>query len=153
MPTNKVVQFLGWFSIGLGAAEIVAPGLLGRYLGLNNRRGLLRFYGLRELGAGLGLLTGKPGVAPWLWARVAGDVLDLGTLLSADAKRAPQKRHVLGALASVLGITGLDLFESFRQSRATYGRTLRADRVTRLATYSPETPKLNVRKHRTSPTR
>ena len=69
---------LGWFSIGLGLAEMLAPRMLGNQLGMEGKESLLRFYGAREMAAGVGILmSDNPG--PWIWGRVAGDALDLAS--------------------------------------------------------------------------
>ena len=77
-----------------------------------NRTGVMRTaYGLREVVAGVGILT-TADPAPWLWARVAGDALDLGTLLSAHDEDKPEhvRRNVDLALASVVAVTALDVY-------------------------------------------
>ncbi|WP_407569617.1 hypothetical protein [Deinococcus altitudinis] len=112
---NRAANFLGWFSIGLGSLEAVAPGALGRTLGLGQMR-LLRLYGLRELGAGVSLLT-QPNPVPWLWARVAGDALDIVTLVGALTPGNSRRRNAGVALASVLAITGLDLWTAVQLTR------------------------------------
>jgi hypothetical protein len=40
---EQLAQVLGWFSIGLGIAELVAPRQLSRLIGIRERRGILRF--------------------------------------------------------------------------------------------------------------
>ncbi|TMJ17930.1 MAG: hypothetical protein E6G94_01075 [Alphaproteobacteria bacterium] len=106
--TDRVARGLGWFSIGLGLVEIIAPGRLGRALGLEGRERLLQAYGGREIGAGVWALSDTP--APAIWARVGGDLLDLATLAvglrDADSE---QKRNAIIALAAVAGITVVDL--------------------------------------------
>lgn len=113
---NRAASFLGWFSIGLGTLEAAAPGVLGRTLGLKHHSGLLRFYGLRELSAGASLLT-QTGTPLWLWARVGGDALDIVTLALALNNRNPKRANAGVALASVLAITGLDLWTAVQLSR------------------------------------
>jgi hypothetical protein len=46
---DQLAYALGWFSIGLGIAELVAPGQIARSLGLHGKEGLIRAYGAREL--------------------------------------------------------------------------------------------------------
>ena len=46
---------LGWFSIGLGLAEMLAPRMLTEQMGMKGKEGLLRFYGAREMAAGIGI--------------------------------------------------------------------------------------------------
>ena len=99
---------LGWLSIGLGVAELVTARPLARSVGLRGRGAVVAGYGIREVATGVGLLnTDRP--APWLWARVAGDVLDVVSLV-VGARRHP--RHSRGAsiaLAAVAGVTLVDL--------------------------------------------
>ena len=100
---------LGWFSIGLGLAELLAPHALARATGLQRRSPtLLRFCGLREIGAGIGLLTATD-KRPWLWGRVAGDALDLALVGGELDARNPRRGHALVALAAVAGATLVDL--------------------------------------------
>jgi uncharacterized membrane protein len=109
-PGHAASVGLGWFSLGLGIAELVAPGPLARLIGVPDRpatRWVLRALGLRELGAGLGLLS-QPRRAGWLWGRVAGDVVDL-SLLGATLLSPRANRLRTGAtLTAVLGVTALD---------------------------------------------
>jgi uncharacterized membrane protein len=64
-------------------------------------------YGLREVAAGVGILT-QPKPAAWLWGRVAGDILDIGTLASALSSRDNDRAKVATAMVAVLGVTALD---------------------------------------------
>ncbi len=105
---DDIARGLGWFSIGLGLAELVAPRTLTRALGMEKEAEIVRAYGLREIVAGVGLLTQKD-PTPWLWGRVAGDVLDLATLAIGMDKRNPQKSRVGMALGVVGAITLLDV--------------------------------------------
>jgi hypothetical protein len=106
--TDRVARGLGWFSLALGAAELIAPGRLGRALGLEGKKRLLQAYGGREIGAGMWALSDTP--APAIWSRVVGDIVDLGTLAAglrgADEE---QRRNAFLALAAVAGITVVDL--------------------------------------------
>lgn len=99
---------LGWFSIGLGLTELLAAEGLARWLGAEEREDLIRLYGVREIGTGVGILTQRR-PAEWVWARVAGDALDLGTLASGLSERNPQRGNVLIAIAAVAGVTVLDV--------------------------------------------
>jgi threonine dehydrogenase-like Zn-dependent dehydrogenase len=51
-----LAEGLGWFSVGLGLAELVAPERLARFLGMDEHAGLIRAYGVRELATGAGIL-------------------------------------------------------------------------------------------------
>jgi hypothetical protein len=103
-----LATFLGLFSIGLGAAELAAPATMEEATGVRHRT-LLQAYGAREIIAGLGILANrKP--AGWLWARVAGDFLDLATLAAAYAKGdEDQRRKAMISAAAVAGVTALDI--------------------------------------------
>ncbi len=117
MNTRALARGLGWFSIGLGVAELVATRPLARYLGMEDRKGLLRLFGLREVAAGIGLLS-RERLAPWLWARVAGDALDLAVLGGAFTGHPGRRANVGIAAGAVAGVTALDVFAGQRLSRA-----------------------------------
>lgn len=108
---SKLVNGLGWFSVGLGVAEALTPGLVARLIGIENdtkNRAVLRGYGLRELTAGIGILTNlRP--AGWLWGRVAGDAVDLASLASAFGSRDNDRGRLGIATAAVAGVTALDV--------------------------------------------
>src|SRR5688572_25310327 len=102
MDERKIARSLGWFSLGLGMTEILFPARITRALGTKNRTTLVRTaYGMREIAAGVGIL-GSANPAPWLWARVAGDVVDLATLGAAQLGRNTNRRNVTLATAAVL---------------------------------------------------
>src|SRR4051794_41804439 len=88
---------LGWFSIGLGILEIAAARPLAAALGLESRA-LVRAYGVREIVAGIGLLTQRR-KGPWIWARLAGDVLDVATLGAGMTKHNATARRNAGKAA------------------------------------------------------
>ncbi len=113
---TTLARALGWFSIGLGAIEIFAGHSLARALGIPRDGTLLRAYGVREAGVGVAILN-DPEEPAWLWARVAGDALDLGTL--AIAARPPNRhpRNVEIAVAAVVGVTILDVLCAVRLGR------------------------------------
>jgi hypothetical protein len=105
--TLALARSLGWFSIGLGLAEVLAPRSLTKPLGMEGKEGLLRFYGMREMAAGLGILiSGNP--RPWIWGRVAGDGVDLATLATGLDQHNLHKANVAMTLAAVAGVTALD---------------------------------------------
>lgn len=106
--SDQVARGLGWFSLGLGLAELVAPGRLASAFGLEGKENLIRAFGAREVGAGIGALSDTP--APAIWSRVAGDLLDLGTLaLGARDGDDQQRRNAGIAIAAVVGVTLVDL--------------------------------------------
>ena len=105
---NALARGLGWFSIALGAAEVLAPGSLARGLGMRDKEGLIRAYGLREIATGIAILSADD-PRPWVWARVAGDALDIATLSAGLDADNPRKGNVQFALAAVAGVTALDV--------------------------------------------
>ena len=106
-PGEGMARFLGWFSIGLGLAELVAPRAMTDLTGVRSPA-LLQLFGLREIACGVGILSSvRP--AGWLWARVAGDALDLATLAGAAATEDGDAMRALGAGIAVAGVTLMDL--------------------------------------------
>jgi len=109
---ERIPNGLGWFSLGLGLAEIAAPGTIAGIAGVQDtttKRTILRspLYGMREVAAGAGILM-QDRPAGWLWSRVAGDLVDISTLALALGSPENDRRKVTGALVAVLGITALD---------------------------------------------
>src|SRR2546423_3554996 len=79
---SPIGRSLGWFSVVLGVSQLIAPRRLARLIGVSERRhtvNLMRALGARELSAGLALLTRRR-PSRWLWARFAGDMIDIGLL-------------------------------------------------------------------------
>jgi uncharacterized membrane protein len=105
---------LGWFSIALGLSEVIAPGGLARVTGMPDRPALTRVFGLREILSGVGILSDRRRDL-WLWARVAGDAMDLALLGSALASPRGQRNRIGVATAAVLGVTILDAVVSVRE--------------------------------------
>lgn len=110
---------LGWASVGIGLAELVAPAQVEKLLGLENRshhHGILRVLGIRELMHGVSILTAPPQsetMAASLWSRVAGDVLDTAVLAVAATKtKRPGRFAAVAAL--VMGIGLLDALHTWQ---------------------------------------
>ncbi len=106
----RLARALGWFSLGLGLAQILAPRQVVDLAGIDPERdthGLMRALGAREIASGIGILTrAKP--APWLFARVGGDALDLALLTSARNAPRANRNRVAAATAAVIGVTAAD---------------------------------------------
>lgn len=108
--TEQLAIGLGWFSIGLGAAEVLAPGALARFIGVRNderSRNVLRAFGAREIGTGIAILQGGPDAAS-LWGRVGGDALDLWAMTRALDDPQTDRNRLLTAIGAVAGVTAVD---------------------------------------------
>ena len=103
---DRLARNLGWLSLGLGATELLAPGMVARWLGLYGRETRLRFFGLREVAAGVLTLSVDKQVG--LWSRVAGDGLDILTVLPALSRYNPRRGNAALALAALVGVTLID---------------------------------------------
>jgi uncharacterized membrane protein len=108
---ERLAKTLGWFSIGLGLAQLLAPRGMSRAIGIGQRPGLMRTLGVRELASGVGILTRRQ-PANWLWSRVAGDAMDLALLSYAARSRPGQRGRISLATAAVAGVAVLDLLSS-----------------------------------------
>jgi uncharacterized membrane protein len=116
--SEQRARLLGYFSLALGAAELVAPVQIARLIGLKPRSHtctLLRLLGAREIVSGLSILA-KPTSAGPLWSRVVGDAVDLG-LLGAAMTNGVESHSKLGlATAAVAGVTAVDAYAAARLS-------------------------------------
>jgi len=107
---ERLALGLGWFSIGLGLAELLAPKAIAKLSGGEGRNtGLIRLYGAREIMSGLLIFSQGRKPAGGVWSRVAGDVIDLATLAAAAANPKTNKAGIAFATANVLGVTALDV--------------------------------------------
>ncbi|WKB54863.1 hypothetical protein [Eleftheria terrae] len=107
-PTAALGRGLGWFSIGLGVAQLLMPQTMGRLTGLQGRTALMRACGLREIATGIGMLASR-NAAPWAWARVAGDAFDAAALASQWHPADPLAHRTAGALAAVAAVGVVDV--------------------------------------------
>ena len=121
---DRLPRLLAWASIGLGLPMILRPAAASRALGTGDEPKQLAAtaaVGARELVAAAGLLA-RPRPA-WLWARVAGDGMDL--LLLGNALKNHDRRglgRTIAATAGVLAITAVDLYAA--TSRSSEGTTM-----------------------------
>jgi uncharacterized membrane protein len=140
--TYRLAKGLGWYSLVLAAAQLLAPRTLTRWLGLDDNErnvAVMRAVGVRELVKGVGILTSyRP--AGWLWARVAGDAMDLtmlgmarGARRNAEQRRMDltmlrigrgarrddeqRRRRVDAGIAAVAGTTAVDLWAAAGMTR------------------------------------
>ena len=110
---------LGWFSLGLGLAQIAAPRAVARLIGVRDddeNRNAMFAIGLREITSGVGILT-QPAQPAWTWSRVGGDVMDVALLGRAFRSEDTDRTRAGVATAAVLGVTLLDVLTSQQLTR------------------------------------
>lgn len=106
---GRLAQGLGWFSIALGIAELAMPRTIARASGIKQHAALVRLYGLREIATGLGILKSAD-AAPWLWARVGGDMLDMATVATDRPRRRRSWARTGATLANLATVAAVDLY-------------------------------------------
>ncbi|WP_230481546.1 hypothetical protein [Sphingomonas sp. Leaf21] len=121
MNAKSVSLGLGLFSLALGAAELFASRRIAERLSVPGGARTVKAYGIREVVAGVGLLQ-APAHSARVWNRVAGDLLDLGTL-AFSARRSPGRQAIWGAIGFVAVATALDLLTARALDRTT-GKTI-----------------------------
>jgi uncharacterized membrane protein len=120
-----LVRGLGYFSVGIGLAEVAATQKLAESIGIADvPRGVMRTLGIREIANGVGILA-APREPRWMWSRVAGDAIDLSLLLLAFVSPRTSRKRLTGALAAVAGVTLLDALCARLLSRQPYRRVSR----------------------------
>jgi len=126
---DALARFLGWFSVGLGTAQLAAPRALCRLVGADGKGSapmLMRAMGAREMLQGVGILA-RARPTGFVWSRVVGDALDLGALGVIAAKR--RRARTAFALANVAMVTVPDVFEALhltkKQGRPKSGKRIR----------------------------
>jgi uncharacterized membrane protein len=136
---------LGWFSVALGMAELLAPSAVAVVAGARVRPQTLttlRLLGLRELASGVGILSKtRPDV--WLWARVAGDAMDLALLGKILVSPKTERARTMTSIASVLGVAALDVMSAIQCSREASGIT-EAEGIHVLSTITVNRPREEV---------
>jgi hypothetical protein len=105
---DALARGLGWFSIALGAVEVLGGRSVARWLGMEQHEKLIRAYGVREIMTGVGILASRD-PTPWIWGRVAGDALDLATLGKGLTDPNAERDRVVMATGAVAGVTVLDV--------------------------------------------
>ena len=123
---KKLARGLGWFSIGLGLAELLAPRAIASISGVSkSRTGLIRLYGLREIAAGV-MIFSQENPAAGMWSRVVGDAIDLASLGNAARSPDTNKGRLAFATANVAAVTALDVICAKQLSNGDRGIHARA---------------------------
>ncbi|HWA74040.1 MAG TPA: SRPBCC family protein [Polyangiaceae bacterium] len=122
MPRSGAARLafgLGWFSIGLGLVEILAPREVARWIGAKGSAravATLRAIGVREVISGVGLLT-RTDEPKWLWSRLGGDIIDLALLKTELVSVESDRTRGIAATAAVLGVAAIDGLAALELSR------------------------------------
>jgi uncharacterized membrane protein len=116
---EQLARGLGWMSIGLGVAQLLAPRVVAKLCGVPLPASLMMLCGAREILCGAGLLTQEQ-PSPWMQARVAGDALDLAGLGAGLLLPGVNRRRIGAAAVIVGGIAAADLYCTRQLAR--YGR-------------------------------
>jgi hypothetical protein len=114
--TPNIATALGQNAFGLGAWGTFFPKSVNRFLGMNASPQLIQLvFGLREFYTAFSLL-GDPTRKDALWARVVGDLFDIGVLASLDRADNPKRGNARLALSVVLAVTALDAIAAVRMT-------------------------------------
>ena len=124
---DEIAKGLGYFSIGLGLAEIVAPGAICRAAGIAGQEGVVRAYGAREIATGVAIVASHD-PTPWIWGRVSGDALDIATVATTPSNGRDREDRRWWTIGGLIAVTALDAFTAKCLSAEKGGpRTARAD--------------------------
>src|SRR3954447_24256342 len=126
---DKMAKGLGYFSIALGVAEIMAPRAVCRAAGIRGLESVVRAYGAREIAAGVAILASHD-PEPWIWGRVAGDMADIATVATGLRQDNPRKDNTVLAMAVLTAVTAVDV------ACVTALGTQKGNRKTAIADYS-----------------
>jgi uncharacterized membrane protein len=113
-----LANFLGWFSIGLGAAQLLVPDRVADVVGMESgprSRRAMRALGMREVASGVGILSRRR-PAGWVWSRVAGDAMDIALLTGLMTDEDNRRGRTAAATAAVAAVTVLDVLAARRLS-------------------------------------
>jgi hypothetical protein len=122
---ERIAAGLGWFSLGLGAAQLLAPGALNRLAGIHDdgaARLAQRLVGVREVGAFAAIMADRPTPALPLWSRVGGDLMDLALLGRAWQRKRESAPRLALTIVNIAGVTGLDTYAAIRHTEAKQSR-------------------------------
>ena len=115
--TDLAARGLGLISIMLGGIDIAGARAMADMLGMRGQERLIQLCGVREVLQGMAILAARDPTM-WVWARIAGDALDIGIVAAEHyAGNRSKARNKALALAVVGGITALDVMNARRLSR------------------------------------
>lgn len=115
-PSDRLARGLGWLGLGVGLYQLLAPRSVTRALGVEGAEAIVCSCGARGIVTGIGALSVNPKQA--LWARSAGDIMDLAALLALLADRDhPKRGSVRLALVAVGASAAASLYCAQAQTR------------------------------------
>jgi hypothetical protein len=141
---QRLANALGWFSIGLGLAQVAIPASVARMAGADpspDAIRLMRALGLREISSGVGILSGKRTDA-WVRARVAGDIMDLALLGRVLLSDKSERRNTVVSALAVAGVTALDVLAAAKLGDQGDGSPQSSRRRTRMESQDDSTRKV-----------
>jgi len=103
-------RVIGLTSVALGLAALVSPQRVARRVGVRGDQApeTVAAFGAKEIAAGAALLAPvKPG--PFLWARVAGDLVNIGGLVVAFRKPGAHRTLLSALTAAAVAAVAVDL--------------------------------------------
>jgi hypothetical protein len=118
---DVMAKGLGYFSLALGATELLAARSVCKAARLDGQENLVRLYGAREVATGIAILASHD-ATPWIWGRVVGDAADIATVVAAGPNGSALQGRKLLALATLIGATAADLFCSIGLTAEKGGR-------------------------------
>jgi hypothetical protein len=118
---DLLAKNLGYFSIALGVAELLAPRAVCRAAGITGLESLIKACGAREIATGVAILTSHD-PEPWIWGRVAGDMADLATVATGLGDDNNRRENSMLALAALAAVTLVDVVCASRLTGEKGGR-------------------------------
>lgn len=113
MNRTSLSKFLGFFSLAIGADELLFGRKIGDATGVWSSK-LVQTFGARELASGGAILT-RPANPTGVLFRIGGDLLDLA---AAGRRDDPARKGALVALGIVLGAFLTDAHAAARLASA-----------------------------------
>jgi len=115
--TDGLATAMGLFSYGLGLAQLTRTGGVNRLMGIPDddaNHTLQQAIGIRELISGTGILRSR-NTTPWLWFRVAGDLMDLAVLGLVFASGLGKRKHLIGSISFIASVLAVDVAAATRR--------------------------------------
>jgi uncharacterized membrane protein len=114
---ERLADFLAFFSLGLGVAQLTVPGMLNALAGIRNDAGSRlwqRIVGVREIGHFASIEANRPRPAAAIWGRVGGDTMDAILLAIAWSRKRDGTARLAATSANIAAIGALDVYTALR---------------------------------------